>query len=1113
TPRRIKCAGCTSTLSSCRRLGRLLLLLSFAAGHLLYGQAASGTLFGTITDPSGGAVANARVTITSTERGTVYTTDSNDSGNYQQTQLLPGGFSINVQAAGFQRYLQQDVTVSLGQSRRVDIPLTVGEVSQQVTVSGETPALVTDRAEVTVALENKQIAELPIVNRNFTYLQLAMPGSQLAPGQHAASENPQQGLQINTNGQRFGANSFMIDGADNNDKVLGIIVVNPSIDAVSEAKFTTGNYDAEFSQAGGALIQVETKSGTNQYHGSLFEYLQNNVLNARNPFSQPNGAPPLKWNQFGGSLGAPIKKDKLFVFGDYQGTRRRTGSSILTTVPTQAERNGDFSALGTPIFDPDTGSSDGTGRQQFTGNVIPPSRISSQATKVLSLLPLPNASAPGAFNSNYTGSGSQKFDTNQFDVRADHVISERFRYFSRYSYSKFSNQAPAAFGLAGGPGLSGLNFAGLATALNQNLVAGFNRVISPTLLTDFRFGFTRYRVNVQSLDYGINASETAGIPGINMPGDIKTSGLSEFNVTGRGGFQEGYGLANNQCNCPLAEREFTYQAVNNWTKVIGNHTIKWGEDVRYAQNLRLASDSTRNGLFTFSPSITGNATVTGSGLGPAAFLLGLPSAFTRSAQRGSPEDLQWSMFYFVQDTWRATQKLTLSYGLRWDTWFPDHTLRAGEGGRYDVTINSILVAGVGNNDKGSGVRTQWRNLSPRLGIAYAFSPRTVIRTGWGRSYFEEIFGANFNDIATVYPTTITQTPPQATPFAPVFTLSQGPPAAVFPTVPSNGILLLPPNVGATYRPANLKIPYVDSWNFSVEHEFPGALTATVSYVANAGRHEGLSIPLNQATPGPGPLNPRRPLFNKFGVPQSISDGSDALSNSYQSLQTKLTKRYSHGVTLFANYTFSKSIDTAGGLGAALGLRLNHAVEDWDRTHVFSVGHTLDLPFGNGRAYLSNVHGVAAQIINGWEFTGITQYMSGLPFSPTLSNNASINADVTLRPDLASGTGVYDIPGGQSRNLWYNPAAFTVPGPYRFGTAGRNILRGPNSFTANWSLFKTFTIAESKKLEFRWETFNLFNRANLANPSGQVDAGPGVSGVVTNVATNMRQMQVGLHLRF
>ena len=217
------------------------------------------------------------------------------------------------------------------------------------------------------------------------------------------------------------------------------------IDAVSEAKFTTGNYDAEFSQAGGALIQVETKSGTNQYHGSLFEYLQNNVLNARNPFSQPDGAPPLKWNQFGGSLGGPVKKDRLFLFGDYQGTRRRTGSSILTTVPTQSERNGDFSALGTPIFDPDSGNSDGTGRQQFLGNVIPANRISPQATKVMSLLPLPNAGAPGAFNSNYTASGSQKFDTDQFDVRADHVISDRFRYFSRYSYSNFTNNTPRGF--------------------------------------------------------------------------------------------------------------------------------------------------------------------------------------------------------------------------------------------------------------------------------------------------------------------------------------------------------------------------------------------------------------------------------------------------------------------------------------------------------------------------------------------------------------------------------------------------------------------------------------------------------------------------------------------
>src|ERR1051325_184880 len=277
-----------------------------------------------------------------------------------------------------------------------------------------------------------QVRDLPILNRNLTALQLLMPGAQKVLGQHASSENPQAGIQINNNGQNFGSTNFLIDGTDNNDPVLGIIIVNPTVDSVREFKYTTGNYDAEFAQAGGAVIQVETRSGTNAYHGSLFEFLQNSEMNARNAFSEPNGPPPLRWNQFGGSLGGPIKRNKLFAFGDYQGTRRRTGASVLTTVPTQEVRNGDFSAFNVPIYDPRSGDADGASRTLFPGGRIPVDRITSQAADLLKLLPLPNTG--GAVNNNYSASGSEQFDTNQFDLRLDHNLTDRFHYFSRYSY-------------------------------------------------------------------------------------------------------------------------------------------------------------------------------------------------------------------------------------------------------------------------------------------------------------------------------------------------------------------------------------------------------------------------------------------------------------------------------------------------------------------------------------------------------------------------------------------------------------------------------------------------------------------------------------------------------
>jgi hypothetical protein len=1091
-------------------------LLGVCACLAVYGQATSGNIIGTVTDPAGAVIQGVKIKITSQNRGVVYNTTTNESGNYSQLYLLPGPYTVEFEASGFERYQQTDVIVSLDRSTRVDAQLTVGQVSEQISVVGTAPPLVTDRAEVSSGLSSLQVNQLPTLNRNFTALELLMPGAQKMSWQHATSENPQQGMQINVNGQRFGAQNFMIDGADNNDPVLGIIVVNPAIDSVAEFKYTTGNYDAEYAQAGGAVMQTETKSGTNEFHGSLFEFLQNNKLNARNPFSEPNGPPPLRWNEFGGSFGGPIKKNKLFFFGDYQGFRRRTGGSLVTTTPTAAERNGDFSALGVPIFDPTSGNADGTGRVQFPGNKIPPSQISPVATNLLALLPPPNFGS--GFNNNYIASGSEAFDSDQFDVRADEYVKDNFRYFGRYSHAKFHKISPAAFGpVAGGNDFPQIGFSGVSDVLNQNVTGGFNYVLGPTLLTDFRFGYLRYRVNVQATDFGKNQGEAVGIPGVNFPGRIDTSGLPEFQINGAGGFNEGFGLGIDQCNCPLREREWRLQFVDTWTKIHGNHTIKWGTDIGRAQNLRAPSDHTRNGYFQFGPTVTASADVPGSGLGPASFLLGMPNSFQRFWQTVTqfPEDTQWRMYYFVQDTWRATTKLTISYGLRWDTWFPDKSTLKGGGSDYNVNTNNFEIVGIGGNSMSANVTTQWHNFSPRLAIAYALNSKTVIRTGWGRSYFEEIFGANFNNIAYNYPTVISQTPPQVNPFTPLFLLSDGPPAPQTPQIPSNGLIPLTSASGlsASYIPRNLKYPNVDSWNFSVERLIAGDLTATVSYVGNVGRHLQWGVPLNAAVPGPGPFDPRRPLFQKFGINNSVNDASNAGSNNYNSLQTKLTKRFSHGLSLLATFTWSKALGDAGGLPPALGEALTYGPLDWDRKYAFTLGHVWQLPFGPGRAYLSNVHGVAKQIVAGWEFSGITQFESGWPFSPGLNNNASLNADFGTPPNVVPGVNPYDVPGGQSRDLWFNPAAYTIPGLYQYGNAAHNSLRGPNLFSADWSFAKRFPFTETKSLQFRWEFFNIFNRTNLANPNGAIDAGAGSAGVITGLSNPMRQMQVGLRFEF
>ncbi|HWR51647.1 MAG TPA: carboxypeptidase regulatory-like domain-containing protein [Bryobacteraceae bacterium] len=1082
-------------------------------------QATSSSIIGTVSDPTGATVDNAKVTATNVDTNVSIGTVTNMSGNYSLNQVAPGNYRITVEKPGFKTSVQENVRVTIGLSTRVDNTLQLGQVTEEVTVT-ETPSGVqTDRAEVSTTMSSYQVTQLPVFNRNFTDLTLLVPGATLNTFQHAAQENPQQSTLVNTNGQEFAGTNYLMDGMNNNDAVLGIVMVNPPLDSIGGTSIATSNYEAEFTQAGGAIVRVETKSGTNDFHGSAFEFLQNNVFQARNPFTQGlrapgepephnRGIPPLRWNQFGGSLGGPAIKDKVFWFGDYQGTRRRIGGSQTLRVPTAAERTGDLSELGVPIFDPTTGTPEGTGRQQFPGNVIPSSRISAPAANLLAALPLPNLSPANPAENNFETSAVQRFDSNQFDLRSDQYLTDKLRTFVRYSYLDADINAPGPFGLYGGRAFSNWGFTGNSDARNQNLVAAGNYSFSPTLLTELRFGYSRYRVNVDPLDIGERLADQVGIPGLNIEGRPDTFGLPVINVNGTGGFSMGY-----TCNCPLDQREFIYDLVSNWTKISGNHTFKLGGTFEHAGNRRLPSDRHRAGVFIFDPSVTSTSAGTG-GLGLANFLLGAPNQFNRFAQISTnQEDRQHRMFYFVQDTLRITSKLTLNVGVRWDTWFPDYSLNDGQGGRYDVTDNLVRIPGVGGISKSADSETQWTNIAPRFAIAYAVSPKTVVRTGYGRSYYQGTFGWTFNNLAAdVYPSVVNQELRSATPFVPVFPLTTAPPPVEFPTIPANGLLPLPDKVGASYIPADQKIPYVDQWNFTIEQAIAD-LNVSLGYVGNIGRHLNGGFGLNAAIPGPGPLDPRRPLFAKYGLTQGIFNKCDCTSSNYHALQVRAEKRFGQNYSLLASYTFSKALNF-GEFGTPFNqydADSNYGPASFDRTHVFTAAHTLILPFGRGQRYLSGVGGIARALVEGWQFNGITVFNSGLPFTPTLNNNASLNSDMTLLPNLVADPEA----GVQSRNRWFNPSAYAVPAPFTFGNTGRNSLRGPNLFSANWALGKSFALTERAGLQFRWEVFNAFNRTNLGLPVSGVDAGN--AGQITDIQSGptlgMRNMQFGARLTF
>jgi Carboxypeptidase regulatory-like domain/TonB dependent receptor len=1126
-------------------VGALCALLVLFLAPKVKGQAAFGTIIGVVSDPTGAAVAGAQVTATDVEKGVSFNTSSNDSGNYSFTSLTPGNYKVMVEARGFKTYVQANVPVIVGQSTTANITLQIGAVGETVTVDAAPPLMETDRAAVNTDLTSEQVVSLPILDRNFTELELLLPGSAKMPWQHGQTENPQGGIQINTNGQLFSGTNFMIDGMDDTDPVLGIITINPPIDSVQGFNATTSNFDPEFSQAGGVVVQVETKSGTNEIHGSGFEFYRNNIFEARDPFTQSpsTGVPGTHWNQYGASLGGPIKKDKVFYFFDYQGSRQQNSGSILIRVPTAAERAGDLNALGIPIYDPTTGNPDGTGRSQFmsfpTGtnansqcthsagcpNMIPTSRLSQQALNLLAttFVPMPTLTPTDPTAPNFAKSGIEQFNTNQLVFRVDDFLTSKLRFFGRYSYGGYYLSSPGALGTAGGAQFSTIGFEGTTNARNQNGLGGLNYSFSPTLLADFRFGVTKYRVFVTAPDETQQLATQVGIPGINDPSRPDTFGLPDLNINGTGGFQIGY-----QCNCPLNEQDLEFQGVTNWTKIFRNHTFKVGADIRRRQNKRLPSDQHRAGRYEFDSTVTALSGNTSSGLGMASFLLGDPSEFHRFSQISTTQqDVQWSMYYYGEDTWRVTRKLTLNYGLRWDTWFADTSLNAGQGGRYDVTTNTVFIPGVGGVSQSGGVNTQYGNFSPRLGVAYSLNPRTVVRTGWGRSYFPGTFGWTFNTLAAdVYPSIVNQDLVTTSSFFPVEfsaaatpgtpSLGTAPPTPVFPTIPSNGKLTLPDGIGDSTIPTNQKIPYVDSYNLTVERVVFTDATLSLGYVGNVGRHLNGGWQLNSAVPGPGTdFNLRRRLFLAFGLTQGIFNKCNCESSDYNALQAKFTKRFSRNYSVLASYTWSKSLDF-GEFGTdtnQFNYRMDHGPAVFDRASVFTIGHTVLLPFGRGQRFASHAGSILNAFIGGWEWTGITSVESGLPFEPSISN-ASLNSDMSMRPDKV-GNPFAGVPHNQ--NGWFNPAAYATPAAFTFGDASRNSLRAPGYFNADWGLDKNFRISERFKAQLRWEVFNAFNRANLASPDNNVTPGNTDAGKIHDVIAgnpgqiSMRNQQIGLRL--
>lgn len=845
------------------------LLLSSAIPS--FGQAVYGSIYGTVTDSTGAVIPNATVTVTDEAKGTVVNVQSNASGEFTVDHLIPDVYDVKVTAQGFKGYSTTGLRLFADTSSKIEAALTAGASDQTVEVSADAiPQLKTDRADVSTIFNSREIVDLPIPDRNFTNLQLLLPGAQQLGWSHAASEDPQGSKQIEVDGQAFAGVAFQLDGTDNQDPILGIIVINPNADSLSETKITTQNFDAEFGKAVSSVVTAQTKSGTNSFHGSAFDYRESSANEARDPFSQSPTSffPPALKNQFGGSIGGPVLKDKLFFFGDYQGVRQKVGTTNTQTVPTAKLVS---SCLGTTGCDFSEYASlpNGAGiiyqknGTPYPGNVIPVNELSAPALAFLKLLQpyAPNRTDGPALGlqNNYSAGGTGIFNSDQWDVRGDYTLSARTHIFGRFSRFTDTLTGGTMFGPAGGAGFGIGGYGGTSQGANDSAALGADIAVNDKLVTDVRAGYYRYNIGTHKYDAGTDLATQLGIPGLNTSDPI-TSGAPSIQLTDPGfqgnpsgstndgqaqGSQYGAGLNVDRCNCPLIEREDQFQLANNWTKTLGNHSVKFGADLRYARNLRVPSDNDRTGILQFGTGPTSNpslasGTNSAGGLAFATFVLGQVTLFNRYVSTSTnAKEFQKRDFFYVQDTWRATQKLTLNYGLRYEMYFPEAINNTGQGALLNLATGYLQVAGVGGIGSNMNYQKPGNTYNPRLGVAYQATEKTVIRAGYGRSFDIGVFGSIFGHAATQNLPVLANQQQNANsgPTSFAFTLDNGPSAPTTVAVPANGLLPNPGyNVTSRARPTTLRLPTLDAWNASVQQALTPTVSLTIAYVGNKGTH-------------------------------------------------------------------------------------------------------------------------------------------------------------------------------------------------------------------------------------------------------------------------------------
>jgi hypothetical protein len=1107
----------------------LLFLTAPVNAQVLYGS-----LTGNVSDPKEAVIPGAQVEVSNVNTGVTKTIVTDDRGVYLLNDLQPGVYKVVISVNGFKTLLRDNIQVNANAVTRFDAQLETGEVKETITINADSSDLIqTDRADVSVTQSARQVNNLPLTGsagRNYQSLMQIVPGAVLAGEQNSAAGSPQRSISFNVNGVSRLQNNTKIDGAS---VIYPWLPTNtayvPSAEAIQEVNIATNAFDAEQGTVGGAAINVSLKSGTNEFHGAGWGYTTNSSIGkARNYFQTTPKPNKDILAQYGFAVGGPIYlpalgeggptlwsgKNKLFFFVNYEKTTRRQLSRLntITIAPASLRptANGiDFSGTGTVIYDP-ASNPDPALRTPFANNIIPFNRIDIAAIELIKLMPLPNL--PGFVN-NFVSRGTAEFDRTNFDTKINYNPSERMQMWGRFSYSPTLIFEPPLLGDAGGDALNGGQ---LGTAPGKVYVAsiGGTYTFTSNLVMDAVLGYTRQRLGAE-YDLDDNFSlDVQKIPGTNGP-DRLQAGIASFQVSGWAN------MGNPNTGNPFVFRDNQYTLAANFSWLKGAHSFRFGLDYQDQQINHFQPQGgtfqTVRGTFQFNGNATAlqGSTPANSFNAWAAFLLGLPNAAGKVDQLRNPNSVYMKTYaLYARDHWQINRNLTLTYGVRWEQ-FPFPTKDNTGINRFDPETGKVITGGLGGVPEDTGAESGIGKFLPRVGIAYRIGENTVIRGGYGQSSDPR----PFIDFRNAYPVVNAWAMPAITfngstnAFIPVTTLRQGLiNMSVAPDL-NAGIIPLPANSGTTTYPRTPQREEIHSFNVIVERQLPWKFKGSVGYVGSRVIGQMGFININASAPGTGTAG--RPLFVKFGLTADINEIKPYGDASYDSLQSTLQRRWASSIFGMA-YTWSKTINYADNdanprIQYLPEKERNRGLAGYDRTHNLQIYGVVDLPFGKGRRWASD--GVLGAVLGGFQLNGVASIMSGTPFYIVQGNAGNLNAlgsgqvPDQVKPEV-------EILGGiGATNPYFDRSAYAIVTATRFGTAGRNNLRGPGFFNVDLGLFRTFTFTEHVKLQLRAEALNALNHANFSNPGADISNAGAFGFITSTTGTGERNMRFGIRLTF